>query len=465
MIADLDKLHEHCGVFGVFGHPEAANLTYLGLHALQHRGQEAGGIVASDRQRLHGERVLGLVSEGFDAATLARLPGDRAIGHVRYSTAGGGGAANVQPFLMSVRGEQLAICHNGNITNAAALREELESAGAIFNTTSDTEVIVHLLAHQREGSLAERLTRALARVEGAYSLALLTKDELVAVRDPHGFRPLVLGKLKGTTVVASETCALDLIEAELLREIEPGEILTVGARGLSSIRLPPAARLGRCIFELIYFSRPDSTVFSRSVYETRKALGRALFKEQPAKADVVVPVPDSGVPAALGYSEASGIPFDLGLIRSHYVGRTFIEPRDSIRNFGVKLKLNPVQRVVAGKRVVVVDDSLVRGTTSRKIVKLLRDAGAREVHLRISAPPSVNPCYFGIDTPTRAELIASSHTVDEIARFVTADSLGYLSVEAMHGAVQSGGAGFCDACFTGDYLVPPAAELVGLGKR
>ncbi len=461
----IDELHEHCGVFGVFGHPEAANLTYLGLHSLQHRGQEAGGIVACDGGKLRAERVLGLVSEGFDGPTLARLPGDRAIGHVRYSTAGGGGIANAQPFLVSVRGEQVALCHNGNFTNAVALRERLESEGAIFATTSDTEVLIHLLAKEQGGSLAERLSRALSHVEGAYSLALMTAKELVAVRDPLGFRPLVLGTLKGATVFASETCALDLIEAKTTREIEPGEIFTISASGTSSLRLPAPARLGQCIFELVYFARPDSTVFGRSVYQARKRLGAALWNEYPTVADVVVPVPDSGVPAALGYSEASGIPFDFGLIRSHYVGRTFIEPRDAIRNFGVKLKLHPVAQVVAGKRAVVVDDSLVRGTTSRKIVKLLREAGAREVHLRITAPPTVNPCYFGIDTPTRAELIASAHSVAEIAAFVGADSLGYLSVAGLHRAVKNDRDAFCDACFSGDYrVIPPEEKLVLLGR-
>src|SRR5437870_5156210 len=449
-----DKFHDACGVFGVFGHPEASNLAYLGIHALQHRGQESAGIASWDGVRIYLHKAMGLVADIFDQHALAALPGSSAIGHTRYSTAGQSNLANAQPMVARTTAGQVAVAHNGNLVNAEELRADLAAKGALFHGTSDTEVIVHLLAHQREGSIEDRIHRALANVRGAYSLLFLTEKGIVAVRDPLGFRPLVLGKLKtGALVFASETCALDLIEAEYVREIEPGEMVMVDSNGLRTIQTLPRQRSGNCIFELVYFARPDSQVFGRSVYATRKELGRRLAIEAPVEADVVIPVPDSGVPAALGYAEQSGIPYDLGLIRSHYVGRTFIEPSQSIRHFGVKLKLNPVPHVVKGKRVVVVDDSIVRGTTSRKIVKMLRDAGAREVHLRISAPPTRWPCYYGIDTPVRSELIAASHTVDEIARYVTADSLGYLSQEGMHEAVRAEPRSFCDACFTGEYLV------------
>ena len=460
-----DKFHDECGVFGVFGHPEAANLAYLGIHALQHRGQESAGIASWDGRQIHLHKAMGLVADVFTQQAIAGLPGTAAIGHTRYSTAGSSNLANAQPMTARTTAGQIAVAHNGNLVNAEELRAELAARGALFHGTSDTEVIVHLLAHQPEGSIEERIRGALASVRGAYSLLFLTEKGIVAVRDPLGFRPLVLGKLKnGATVFASETCALDLIEAEYIREVEPGEMVSVDAGGMRTLQTLPKQRAGRCIFELIYFARPDSQVFGRSVYATRKALGKRLAVEAPVEADVVIPVPDSGVAAALGYSEQSGIPYDMGLIRSHYVGRTFIEPSQSIRHFGVKLKLNPVTGVVKGKRVVVVDDSIVRGTTSRKIVKMLRDAGAREVHLRISAPPTRWPCYYGIDTPVRSELIAASHTVQEIAKYVTADSLGYLSREGMHEAVKAEPRGFCDACFTGEYLVqltPPEAGATG----
>ena len=449
-----DKFHDECGVFGVYGHSEASNLAYLGIHALQHRGQESAGIASWDGRRIHVHKAMGLVGDIFDADAIGKLPGDVAIGHTRYSTAGQSNLANAQPMVARTTAGQIAVAHNGNLVNAEELRDELAGKGALFHGTSDTEVIVHLLAHEREGTVEQRIQRALSRVRGAYSLLFLTESGMVAVRDPLGFRPLVLGKLKnGGTVFASETCALDLIEAQYIREVEPGEMVVVDPNGLRTLQTLPKQRSGKCIFELVYFARPDSTVFERSVYSTRKELGRKLAREAPAEADVVVPVPDSGVAAALGYSEQSKIPYDLGLIRSHYVGRTFIEPSQSIRHFGVKLKLNPVPDVVRGKRVVVVDDSIVRGTTSRKIVKMIRDAGAREVHLRISAPPTRWPCYYGIDTPVRSELIAASHTVDEIARYVTADSLGYLSREGMHEAVRAEPRSFCDACFSGEYLV------------
>jgi amidophosphoribosyltransferase len=455
-----DKFHDECGVFGIFGHSEAANLAYLGIHALQHRGQESAGIASWDSRKIHLHKAMGLVADIFTQQAIAGLPGSSAIGHTRYSTSGQSNLANAQPMVARTNAGQIAVAHNGNLVNYEELKLELEEKGALFHGTSDTEVIVHLLAHQKSGTVEERIQGALANVRGAYSLLFLTEKGIVAVRDPLGFRPLVLGKLRnGGTVFASETCALDLIEAEYIREIEPGEMVVVDAKGLRTLQTLPKQRSGKCIFELIYFARPDSQVFSRSVYATRKALGKRLAIEQPVVADVVVPVPDSGLAAALGYSEQSGIAYDMGLIRSHYVGRTFIEPSQSIRHFGVKLKLNPVQSVVKGKRVVVVDDSIVRGTTSRKIVKMLRDAGAREVHLRISAPPTRWPCYYGIDTPVRSELIAASHTVEEIAKYITADSLGYLSREGVHEAAKAEPRSFCDACFTGEYLVqltPPS---------
>jgi amidophosphoribosyltransferase len=450
----LDKFRDHCGVVAVWNNPEASTMAYLGLHALQHRGQESAGVVASDGQRLRQYRGMGLVADVFDPERLEGLSGSAAIGHVRYSTAGSSAIENAQPLMMRIQGGQLAVGHNGNLVNADAIRAELEGQGAVFASSSDTEVILHLIAREKDGPLEARIARALERVEGAYSLVFLAADRLVVARDPLGFRPLCLGRLKDGWVVASETCAFNLIDAELVREVEPGEVLVIDDAGVRSQRLAPAPRGGRCVFELIYFARPDSDVFGRSVYQTRRALGRQLAREQPADVDVVVPVPDSGVGGALGFAAQLGRPFELGLIRSHYVGRTFIEPRDSIRHFGVKLKLSPVRDVVEGRRVAVVDDSLVRGTTSRKIVKMLRAAGAREVHMRITAPPTRYPCYYGIDTPNRDELVASSHAVDEIARYITADSLGYLTVEGMHAAARSDREGFCDACFTGDYRVP-----------
>jgi amidophosphoribosyltransferase len=452
-----------CGVFGIVGHPEASNLAYLGLHALQHRGQESAGIVSADGGRLHVHREMGLVADIFTAQVLSGLPGPAAIGHVRYSTAGGSYVKNAQPLMVAYAGGQLAVAHNGNLTNAQALRDELEQSGAIFQTDSDSEVIIHLIARSRQPTFEQRVVEALQRVQGAYSLLLLTDRKLVAVRDPFGFRPLVLGKLRDAYVLTSETTALDLIEAELVREVEPGEMVVIDQAGLRSSRPFQTARQGRCIFEHVYFAKPDSVLFGNTVYEVRKKLGMNLAREQPAQADLVIAVPDSGVPAAIGYSQVSRIPFDVGLIRSHYVGRTFIEPQQSIRHFGVKLKLSAVRSVLRGKRVVVVDDSIVRGTTSRKIVKMIKAAGAAEVHLRISSPPTQWPCYYGIDTPSRQELIASSHSVEEIARYVTADSLGYLSLEGLGAAVGDAEARtFCTACFSGKYLTelgtPPSAS-------
>ena len=455
-----------CGVFGIHGHEEAANIAYLGMHALQHRGQESAGLVAVADGRLRRHVAMGLVSDAFNRETLARLPGAAAIGHIRYSTAGGSEIRNAQPFLFEYAGGSLAIAHNGNLVNADELRLELEAQGSIFQTSSDTEVIVHLMAKARESDLVGKLVSALRRVRGAYSLVLLAHDgKMIGVRDPNGFRPLVIGRLKDAFVLSSETCAFDLIEGEYIREVAPGEIVVVEKGGMTSHRLlEPAARTF-CVFEHVYFARPDSLLNGKSIYKAREKMGRRLAQEAPADADVVVPVPDSGVPAAIGYAKEIGIPFDMGLLRSHYVGRTFIEPQDSIRHFGVRLKLSPVRSVVDGKRVIVVDDSLVRGTTSRKIVKMLRGAGAREVHLRIAAPPTTHPCFYGINTPTRSELVAASHTVEEIARYVTCDSLAYLSHDGMTTAVGGAGAGYCSACFTGDYPVAlGTSDLVQLRR-
>jgi amidophosphoribosyltransferase len=466
-----------CGVFGIYGHPEAANLTYLGLHALQHRGQESAGIVTSDGQQLSAYRGMGHVIDVFPPEQIGRLKGDVAIGHVRYSTAGGSLLKNAQPIAVDYSRGSIAIAHNGNLTNAEALREKLEARGSIFQSTSDTEVIVHLCAISTQRASEDRVADALSQVQGAYSLLCLTPSTLIAVRDPLGIRPLCLGKLRetGSFVVASEPTSFDLIDADYYRDVEPGEMAIIDGNGLRSMR--PFAEQARrtCIFEYVYFARPDSNLDGISVYEARKNLGRALSEEHPVEADVVVPVPDSGLPATIGYAEAAGIPFELGLVRSHYVGRTFIEPQQSIRHFGVRLKLNPVSSTLRGKRVIVVDDSIVRGTTSRKIVKMLRDAGAREVHLRISSPPTQWPCYYGIDTPTRGELIASTHSVDEINQYITSDSLAYLSLGRMQEAVvlaRTEAAGrsthrtlpvvgqpletgaFCHACWSGDYPIP-----------
>jgi len=465
-----------CGVFGIHGHDEAANIAYLGLHALQHRGQESAGLVAVEGDgQLRRQAAMGLVSEAFNRETLAKLPGDAAIGHVRYSTAGSSELRNAQPFVFEYAGGQLAIAHNGNLVNAQELRAELEATGSIFQTSSDTEVIVHLMAKAREPDVLGRLMAALKRVRGAYSVICLTHDaKMIGVRDPNGFRPLVIGRLKDAFVLSSETCSFDLIEAEFIREVEPGEIVVIDRSGMTSHRLPETAAPTFCVFEHVYFARPDSFLNGKSVYRMREKLGRRLAQEAPVAADVVIPVPDSGLPAAIGYANEAKIPFEMGLIRSHYVGRTFIEPQESIRHFGVRLKLSVVRSVVDGKRIVVVDDSLVRGTTSRKIVKMLRNAGAREVHLRISAPPTTHPCFYGIDTPTRSELVAASHTVEEIGRYVTCDSIAYLSQDGMMAAIGANpgtaagaalGTGYCSACFTGKYPVPLAtSDLVQLRR-
>jgi amidophosphoribosyltransferase len=453
-----DKFHDECGLFGVWNHREAANLTYLGLYALQHRGQESAGIAATDGVSLHTEKAMGWVADVFGTERLRRLPGHRAIGHVRYSTAGSSRLRNAQPITANTVHGPIAIAHNGNLTNAEALRREMERDGAIFQSTSDTEVILHLLARSPAGPLEDQLPYALRQVTGAYSLLILTPEALYAVRDPSGFRPLTIARLEDAWVVASETCALDLIEAKAERDVEPGEIVIIGKDGVRSMRpFPPAERL-QCVFEYVYFARPDSVLWGRNVHTVRKALGRELAREHPVEADVVIPVPDSGSSAALGFSEESGIHYEMGLIRNHYVGRTFIEPQQGIRHFGVKVKLNPMREMLEGRRVVVIDDSIVRGTTSRKIVRMIRSAGAAEVHMRISSPPIQWPCYYGIDTPNRKELIGASHNVEEIRRYLGADSLGYLSLDGMLKATGSEPANFCHACFTGQYRVGIAPE-------
>jgi amidophosphoribosyltransferase len=446
-----DHFHDQCGVVGIFGHGEAAKLTYLGLYALQHRGQESAGIVSTDGERLFVRKGMGLVQEIFTPEALARLPGEAAIGHTRYSTAGDSSLTNAQPVVIDCNKGNLALGHNGNLTNAGEWRRRLEHRGSIFQTTSDTEVIVHLVARAVARNLTTALAEALNHVEGAYSLLLLARDEMFAVRDPRGFRPLNLGRLGTAWMVASETCAFDLLDAEYVREIEPGEMVRITRSGLESIHFAPPKPHQYCIFEHVYFSRPDSVIFGRQVNESREMLGCLLAREHPAPADIVVPVPDSGVPAAIGYALESGIPFRMALIRNHYVGRTFIEPEQAIRDFGVKLKLNPIRRLLEGQRVALVDDSIVRGTTSRKIVRLLREAGATEVHLRVSCPPTISPCYYGIDTPTRRELIASRHAVEEIRQFVGADSLGYLSLPSLRRAVGDTEGRFCTSCYTGSY--------------
>jgi amidophosphoribosyltransferase len=449
----LDKFQEECGVFGIFNHPEASNMTYLGLHGLQHRGQEGAGIVSSDGHELHIEREMGLVSEIFTRERIARLPGTMAMGHNRYSTTGASKLKNVQPLLVNYSLGQMCVAHNGNLVNASFLKDQLEAYGSIFHTTNDTEVVVHLIAGSRYPKFSERIVDALGQVRGAYSMLFMSEDELIAVRDPRGIRPLVLGAVDDAYVVASETSAFDLIEARYMREVEPGEMLIINKDGIHShFPFPPQKRKA-CIFEYIYFARPDSIVFGNTVNDVRKDFGRVLARKHPCDADVVVPVPDSGMPPSLGYAEESGIPFELALIRNHYVGRTFIEPEHSIRHFGVKLKLNPIKSALQGKRVILVDDSIVRGTTSRKIVKMVREAGAKEVHMRISSPPTTHPCFYGIDTPTRNELIASSHNIDEICKYITADSLRYLTIEELQDAVPNQEQGFCMACFTGDYAV------------
>jgi len=451
------KIREECGVFGIYDHPEASNITYLGLHALQHRGQESAGIVTSDDGLLFEHKEMGLVSDIFTENVITKLKGSSAIGHVRYSTAGLSHLKNAQPLVINYsHGKQLAIGHNGNLTNARTLREELESEGSIFQTTTDTEVILHLIAKSREQKTVKRIIEALLNCKGAYSLLFLSPESIVACRDPFGFRPLVLGKLGSSYIVSSESCSFDLIEADFIREIEPGEVIEINEEGMKSYKPFSETKYKHCIFEHIYFARPDSYLFGSNVYKVRKEFGRQLAKEQPSEADMVIAVPDSGVPAAMGYSEESGLPLELGLLRSHYMGRTFIEPRQEIRNFGVKLKLNALRDVIDGKRVVVVDDSIVRGTTSRKIVQMLRNAGAKEIHMRISSPPMKFSCYYGVDTPNNEGLIANSLSVDEINKYISSDTLGYLSLKGIMESVDrcnenKSKTGFCNACFTGNY--------------
>jgi amidophosphoribosyltransferase len=449
----MDKFKEECGVFGIFGHPEAANMTYLGLYALQHRGQESAGIAASEGGVVRVSRAMGYVADTFNSEVLSKLPGSLAVGHVRYSTAGESRIANAQPLLIDCSHGQIAVCHNGNLVNATELKADLVRQGSIFQSSTDTEVIVHLYARSRAPNAVDAVVDAVSQVQGAFSLVMMTSDQLIAVRDPHGFRPLALGRLGEAVVVASETCAMDLIGATYVRDIEPGEVLVVHADGMRSIKPFAPAPLAHCVFEHVYFARPDSYVFGKSVNEVRTNLGRILAREQPVVADVVVPVPDSGVCAAMGYAEASGVPLGMGLIRNHYIGRTFIEPQASIRHFGVRVKLNPVRSILEGRRVALVDDSIVRGTTSRKIVRMVRAAGAKEVHVRISCPPTISPCFYGIDTPRRSELIAATHTIDEITTYLDADSVGYLSLEGLMSAVGSDRGSYCSSCYTGKYPV------------
>jgi amidophosphoribosyltransferase len=452
----FDKFHDECGVFAIYGHPEASKLTYLGLYALQHRGQESAGIASSDGAGVHCTKSMGHVADIFTPPVLEELPGEMAIGHTRYSTAGDTVLLNAQPFSVACNKGRVAVAHNGNITNAAELRNELEAEGSIFQASSDTEVILHLLARSRERTLAGALRDAMLQLEGAYSLVFLAEDRIIVARDPHGFRPLAMGQLpvsggKFAHVFASETCAFDLISAVYLGDVAPGEMVIVGPEGVTREQYAPARNKSQCVFEHVYFSRPDSIVFGRPVQESREQLGRLLARESPAAADIVVPVPDSGVTAAIGYASESGLPFRQALIRNHYIGRTFIEPSQAIRDFGVKLKLNPVRHLLEGKSVILVDDSIVRGTTSRKIVRMVREAGAREVHLRVSCPPTISPCFYGVDTPVKSELIAANHSVEEIRRFVEADSLAYLSIKSLREAVGDTQHEYCYACYSGDY--------------
>ena len=454
-----DKFRDECGVVAIYAHPEAETLAYLSLHALQHRGQESAGIVSSDGMSLHIHKAMGLVADIFTEKKLARIRGTLAIGHTRYSTTGDSAVLNAQPIMVQSNKGMIALAHNGNLTNAQEIRARMEAQGSIFQTSSDTEVIVHLIAQSREHTLPEAIADALRRVEGAFSLVMISPDRIFAMRDPRGFRPLAMGRIpaqgdrkEDTIVFASETCAFDLIGANYEREVKPGELIIVGPEGITSRFYAPALPQSSCIFEHVYFSRPDSRVFGRAVQESREQLGRELAIEAPVEADIVVPVPDSGVTAAMGYAAESGIPLRFGLIRNHYVGRTFIEPQQSVRDFGVKLKLNPVRSLLEGKRVVLIDDSIVRGTTSRKIVRMVRGAGAREVHMRISCPPTISPCYYGVDTPRKKELIAANNTVEQIREYIGADSLAYLSLQGLKNACRDGEkTTYCTACYTGKY--------------
>nr|WP_306267167.1 amidophosphoribosyltransferase [Pararhizobium sp. IMCC3301] len=457
MESNDDKFHEECGVFGVFGHSDAGAIATLGLHALQHRGQEAAGIVSFDGRQFYSERHIGLVGDNFTKpSVIKRLSGDRAIGHNRYATTGGAGLRNVQPLFAEFAGGGFAVAHNGNLTNAHTLKRELQLRGSIFQSTSDTEVIIHLIATSEKGPLVDRIVDSLNQIEGAYSLVALSRKKMIGCRDPLGVRPLVLGDLDGAYVLASETCALDIIGARFVREIDPGEMVVITDGGIESLRPFEAAKSRFCIFEHVYFARPDSIIEGTSVYDVRKRIGMELAIESPAEADIVVPVPDSGTPGAIGYAEQSGLRFDLGIIRNHYVGRTFIQPSDSIRHMGVKLKHNANSSVLKGRRVVLVDDSIVRGTTSSKIVQMVRDAGASEIHMRIASPPTRSPCYYGVDTPEKSKLLASRMTVEEMANYIKVDSLAFLTLDGLYRAVGQEQRNmeqpqFCDACFTSDY--------------
>jgi len=457
-----DKLREECGVFGIYGHAEAARLTYLGMYALQHRGQESCGIVAANGEQLISEREMGHVSEAFNQARLDRLPGQSAIGHVRYSTAGEVSIRECQPFSVTCQHGQIAVCHNGNLPFASEERVRLEREGAIFSSTSDTEVILHGVARSRAATVGDAIAEVLRETEGAFSTLFLTPREMIAIRDPRGFRPLALGRLNDAWVIASETCAFDLIDAKYIRDIEPGEMVVINEQGLRSSHPLKPQQHSMCIFEHVYFSRPDSIIFGQSVNRSRHKMGQRLAIEQPADADIVVPVPDSGVPAAIGYSAESGLPFRFGLVRNHYVGRTFIEPRQSIRSFGVRIKLNPVRHLIEGKRIVLIDDSIVRGTTSKKIVRMVREAGAEEIHVRISCPPTISPCYYGVDTPDKSQLIAANYSIEGIREFIGADSLGYLSLEGMQAATGLRADESCVACWSERYptRITSAAETM-----
>src|SRR6516225_1662351 len=454
-----DKFKDECGVVAVHNHAEASTVAYLGLHQLQHRGQESAGMVASDGARMHVHNAMGLVADIFTEEVLSKLPGNLAIGHTRYATSGDSALLNAQPIMVDCNKGLIALAHSGNLVNAYEIRTRLEAQGSIFQTTSDTEVIVHLIAQSREQTLPEAICDALRRIEGAFSLVLMTRDRVFAVRDPRGFRPLSMGRIhngagneRDTVVFASETCAFDLIGAVYERDVKPGEMVVVGPEGVSSRFFGAEMRQSSCIFEHVYFSRPDSTVFGRPVQTSREEMGRQLAIEAPADADIVVPVPDSGVTAALGYATQADLPFRFGLIRNHYVGRTFIEPEQRVRDFGVKLKLNPVRSILSGKRVVLIDDSIVRGTTSRKIVRMVRDAGATAVHLRISCPPTISPCYYGVDTPVKSQLIAANKSIEEIRDYIGADSLAYLSLEGLRAACAEGEkTTYCTSCYTGIY--------------
>ncbi|TGL65320.1 amidophosphoribosyltransferase [Leptospira jelokensis] len=455
MILQSDKPKEECAIFGIYNSKEAANFTYLGLYSMQHRGQESSGIVSTDGSHLYRYANMGLVANIFTQPKIKELIGDAAIGHNRYSTTGASFLRNAQPIRVESHLGPVALAHNGNLVNSWDIRNKLERDGSIFQTTIDSEVIVHLMAKSHKSDLLEALCESLAQVRGAYSLLVLTPRYLIAVRDPNGFRPLVMGKRSdGAIVFASETCAFDITETEYVRDVEPGEMVVIDHTGMRSLYPFPKAKPSLCIFEYIYFARPDSYIFEESVYKVRKSLGRQLARVMPVEADVIIPVPDSANIAALGYSEESGIPYQSGLVRSHYIGRTFIEPDQKIRDFGAKIKYNVVKEVVNGKRVVIIDDSVMRGTTSRKIIKMIRNAGAKEIHFRVSAPPTVAPCYYGIDIPTHKELIASTHTIEEIQKYLRVDSLAYLTLDTMHKAVEGHkGGGFCDACFTSNYPV------------